>query len=194
MEVEQVKEPLAMSFRILPYPKGFLALAAAENGLSALALGKGKSGLLPHLKSQFRGREVFLKEGGSGRENSADEILERAAAELQAYFGGKPLGQDVPLDPPFGTPFQRAVWEKTRGIPHGQTVSYAALAERLGSRSLARAVGGALSANPIPLFVPCHRVLATDGSLGGFACGTGLKQWLLELESRSASSTRRTCT
>lgn len=189
-----MKKPSLISYAILPYPKGFLGLAAGEKGLSALALRAEKSRLIAHLKSLLRGPEVILREGESGRVTRADEILKDAAAEVKAYFEGKPLSQNIPLDPLFGTPFQRAVWERTRGIPFGETVSYGALAESLGSRSLARAVGGALSANPIPLFVPCHRVLATDGSLGGFASGIELKRWLLELESRSASSTPRTFT
>ncbi len=189
-----MKEPLLISYLIISHPTGLLALAVGEKGLSALTFGTEKSHLISRLKSELRRPDVILKEGENCRLTSADDILREAAAEVKAYFEGKPLGQNIPLDPLFGTPFQREVWERTRGIPYGETVSYGALAESMGSRALARAVGGALSANPIPLFVPCHRVLAADGSLGGFACGVELKRWLLELESRSASSTRRTFT
>src|SRR5205807_8092287 len=86
---------------------------------------------------------------------------------------------DLPLAPS-GTPFQRRVWDELLTIPFGETLSYGALAERLGSS--ARAVGGAVGSNPICVIIPCHRVIGADGSLTGFAFGTDMKRALLELE------------
>jgi AraC family transcriptional regulator of adaptative response/methylated-DNA-[protein]-cysteine methyltransferase len=103
-----------------------------------------------------------------------------------AYLNGLPPGPSgdlatVPVDPG-GTPFQRAVWAATRAIPRGETRTYQEIATAVGRPGAARAVGQALGANPVPLLVPCHRVLATGGGLGGFTGGIGLKARLLALE------------
>lgn len=105
--------------------------------------------------------------------------------ELTAYFLGQPVTfLTVPLDIT-GTPFQWTVWQMVRQIPFGGTLSYGKLAQSLGRPRAARAVGQALKANPVPLLIPCHRVVAADGSLGGFSGSVGLKTWLLEHERRS---------
>lgn len=91
------------------------------------------------------------------------------------------LIKDLPLDL-HGTPFQLAVWSELLKIPKGETLSYAQLANKLGKPKAARAVGSACGANPIPFLVPCHRVVASDGGLGGFAFGLIMKQQLLERE------------
>ncbi len=99
-----------------------------------------------------------------------------------AYLNGFATAlDDVPIDPQ-GTPFQIRVWSATRNIPFGETRSYGEIAEQLGSPGGARAVGQALGANPIPLLVPCHRVLAADRGPGGFAYGLDLKRQLLAHE------------
>lgn len=103
--------------------------------------------------------------------------------QLQAYFSGHRQHFDLPLQAT-GTPFQRAVWEALEGVPYGRTVSYAELATRLGKPRAVRAVGAALGKNPLPIFVPCHRVVGSDGRLTGFAGGLAVKQALLELETR----------
>lgn len=108
--------------------------------------------------------------------------------ELAAYFRGQPVTfLTVPLDLT-GTPFQWAVWQAVRQIPFGDTRSYGELAQALGRPRAARAVGQALKANPVPLLIPCHRVIAAAGSLGGFSGPVGLKAWLLEHERRSRFS------
>ncbi len=108
-------------------------------------------------------------------------LLARAALQLGEYFVGTRRDFDLPLDPA-GTPFQPRVWTEMARIPFGASESYGALARKTGS--VARAVGGACGANPIPIVIPCHRVVAEGGALGGFSGGTGpaTKRALLELE------------
>jgi methylated-DNA-[protein]-cysteine S-methyltransferase len=103
--------------------------------------------------------------------------------QLQAYFRGELKVFDVPLAME-GTDFQLRVWNALRGIPYGETVSYAQLAERIGNPKAVRAVGLANGSNPIPIIVPCHRVIGSDGSLTGFGGGLPIKKILIELESR----------
>ena len=106
-----------------------------------------------------------------------DELLRRAAAQLQAYFAGEDARFDLPLDL-HGTPFQRAVWQALLAIPRGSTCSYGEIARTLASASAVRAVGG----NPVSVFVPCHRVVGGDGSLTGYAGGVDRKRALLQIE------------
>ena len=105
----------------------------------------------------------------------------RVLAQLDEYFSGARHAFRLPLAPA-GTAFQLAVWEALRAIPYGQTVSYTELARRLGNAGSARAVGLANGANPLPIIVPCHRVIGADGSLTGFGGGLHIKRALLSLE------------
>lgn len=111
-------------------------------------------------------------------------LLLRAAQELEEYFAGKRKTFTVPLLPR-GTEFQQKVWAALRTIPYGQTVCYRDIAEMIGRPAALRAVGGANGRNPIPIIIPCHRVIAADGSLGGYSLGLDLKRKLLELEQGS---------
>lgn len=109
-------------------------------------------------------------------------VLSEAKAWLDRYFTGRDPGP-IPNCSPKGTPFQKAVWEALLSIPYGKTVTYAALAERIGlSARCARAVGGAVGKNPLALFYPCHRVVGADGSLTGYAYGLERKKALLNAE------------
>lgn len=108
-------------------------------------------------------------------------LLRRAARELDEYFARKRKSFTVALTPK-GTPFQQTVWAALRTIPYGQTVSYTDVAKMIGKPSASRAVGGANGKNPIPILIPCHRVVAADGSLGGYSLGLEMKRRLLELE------------
>ena len=103
--------------------------------------------------------------------------------QLKSYFAGERKAFDLPLVLE-GTEFQKKVWTALQDIPYGETVSYKALAQRVGSPKAVRAVGAANGANPIPIIIPCHRVIGNDGSLTGFGGGLPLKKRLLELESR----------
>jgi methylated-DNA-[protein]-cysteine S-methyltransferase len=104
-----------------------------------------------------------------------------AIAQLGEYFAGERRRFDLPLSPR-GTEFQRRVWRALREIPYGRTISYGELARRIGNPSASRAVGLANGANPLPIIVPCHRVIGADGSLTGFGGGLSIKRKLLALE------------
>jgi len=106
--------------------------------------------------------------------------------QLQAYFRGELEEFDVPLAME-GTEFQIRVWNALRTIPYGETISYAQLARRVGNPKAVRAVGLANGSNPIPIIVPCHRVIGSDGSLTGFGGGLSTKKKLLELENKQMS-------
>lgn len=103
-------------------------------------------------------------------EGANTALLAEAGDQLRAYFDGRLRQFDLPLDPR-GTDFQRRVWFEMARIPYGETLSYGGLAAKVGS--VARAIGGACGANPIPIIIPCHRVLAGGGRLGGFSGGEG---------------------
>ncbi|WP_412061744.1 methylated-DNA--[protein]-cysteine S-methyltransferase [Rubrivirga sp. IMCC45206] len=115
-----------------------------------------------------------------------DAVLDAARAQLAAYFAGEAVVFDVPLALG-GTPFQERVWAALCAIPHGETLSYGALAGRLGMPGAAQAVGAANGQNPVAVVVPCHRVVGTDGALVGYAGGLDRKRALLDLESRQQS-------
>lgn len=114
----------------------------------------------------------------------APDRLEDAAGQLGEYFAGERTAFDLEVDLTGVTDFQRTVLEATARIPFGTTVTYGELAERIDRPEASRAVGSALGSNPVPIVVPCHRVVRSDGSVGGYTAGTGYKRQLLELESR----------
>jgi len=103
------------------------------------------------------------------------------SAQLEAYFAGTLTRFDVPLELA-GTDFQRRVWSQLSAIPYGETISYGELARRVDSPGASRAVGQANGRNPVAVIVPCHRVIAADGSLGGYGGGSDRKTWLLDHE------------
>lgn len=110
-------------------------------------------------------------------------VLDLAVGQLGEYFAGSRLEFDLPLEPR-GTAFQQAAWKALLTIPYGRTVSYGEQAVRLGDPNKARAVGAANGQNPIPIVVPCHRVIGSTGKLTGFGGGLPTKAWLLEHEQR----------
>ena len=111
-----------------------------------------------------------------------DPLLAEAEVQLQAYFAGERRSFELPLSP-HGTDFQRRVWAAVEAIPYGATTSYSALAAELGSASACRAVGAANGRNPLPVVIPCHRVLGAAGGLTGYGGGLDRKRALLDLES-----------
>jgi methylated-DNA-[protein]-cysteine S-methyltransferase len=150
-------------------PVGPLLLAGSDQGLKlvSFATGKHAAAIDPEWKEN----------------NSA---FTKVIAQLRAYFAGKRKTFELPLLFE-GTDFQKRVWTALCSIPYGETISYKQLAERIGNPKAVRAVGAANGANPIPIIVPCHRVIGNDGSLTGFGGGLPLKKRLLELESRQLS-------
>ena len=123
-----------------------------------------------------KGEHWVRRERGSG-----SELLRHAAAQVEEYFSGRRLNFDVALG--FrGTEFQIRVWQELTRIPFGATRSYREIAETIGQPTACRAVGNANGKNRLPLLIPCHRVLASDGKLGGFTGGIGLKKRLLDHE------------
>ncbi len=127
----------------------------------------------------WSGKASTSPEKSSG--NNLEPLLGQAREQLDAYFSGTLRDFDLPLAPT-GSPFQQRVWEALYAIPYGQTRSYGEIAA--ATSSVARAVGGACGANPIPIVIPCHRVLASNGKLTGFSAAGGVrdKQLLLDLE------------
>jgi methylated-DNA-[protein]-cysteine S-methyltransferase len=110
-----------------------------------------------------------------------DGAFADAIAQLRAYFAGELRTFELPLAP-HGTPFQRRVWDALLAIPYGTTTTYGRLAQQLGDPRAVRAVGLANGRNPIPIIIPCHRVIGANGSLIGYGGGLERKQWLLERE------------
>jgi O-6-methylguanine DNA methyltransferase len=160
----------SLAVRRLRTPVGALSVAAS-----------GTAVVYVELPSR-RGRRSF-EEWLRGRLLCQAEppVLRAALAELREYFAGKRRQFTVPFDPA-GTAFQRRVWQAVAATPFGTTVSYGALAAILGGPQLARAVGAAVGANPIPIIIPCHRVVGSDGSLTGYGGGLRMKVWLLRHE------------
>lgn len=107
--------------------------------------------------------------------------INAAKFQLSEYFYGNRMSFDLPLDIK-GTPFQQKVWQALLKIPYAHTTSYKDIAKKIGSPNAYRAVGQACGANPIPIIIPCHRVLSSDGSIGGYSAGIDIKKWLLSFE------------
>ncbi|SIQ56019.1 methylated-DNA--[protein]-cysteine S-methyltransferase [Micromonospora avicenniae] len=115
-----------------------------------------------------------------------DDPARQAVAELRAYFAGELTDFTVPVRIPRGSDFERAVWREMTRIPHGETLTYGEVARLVGDPGAARAVGVACNRNPVPVIVPCHRIVGAGGKLVGFGGGLDRKVHLLELEARIA--------
>jgi len=114
-------------------------------------------------------------------QTSTAPLIEKTCKQLDEYFAGKRQTFDLPLAPQ-GTPFQQAAWKQLQEIPYGQTISYSQEAKAIGRPKACRAVGSANGKNPIAIIIPCHRVVAANGGLGGYASGLDKKIQLLNLE------------
>lgn len=148
---------------------GTMLLAADERGLRSINF--------PGSKKAERAPPAWREDGAGFAET---------IRQLSAYFAGELTDFDVPLALE-GTEFQLRVWQSLRGIPYGETISYGQLAARLGNPKAARAVGLANGSNPVPIIIPCHRVIGSNGSLVGYGGGLANKKTLLALESRQRS-------
>lgn len=156
--------------RTLKTPVGVLRVAASEDSVLSVELPRRRSE--PALERWLRSHIP---------DSAATPVLDAALAQLREYFAGKRRSFDVPVDPA-GTDFQRRVWRAVAAIAFGETTSYGKIAATLGGAQQARAVGAAVGANPIPIIIPCHRVIGADGSLTGYGGGLRMKIWLLRHE------------
>lgn len=153
---------------VMGSPIGPLLLESKGEALTGIRFGIHKGRKLPRPRMNAAGLEP-------------DPILHETKRQLREYLAGKRRNFDLPLELT-GTDFQRKTWAVLCEIPYGETISYAELARRVGHPRAVRAVGAANGANPVSLVVPCHRVIASSGGLGGYGGGLQAKQWLLELE------------
>lgn len=154
---------MTMSTTTVPSPLGPLMLVSDGTALTAVR---------------------FDGESGAGDATTTeDPVLTAAREQLEAFLSGERREFDVPLRPA-GTPFQQEVWTALREIPYGETMGYGELAARLGRPAAARAVGLANGRNPLPVIVPCHRVIGASGALTGYGGGLERKRFLLGLEAR----------
>ncbi|MBI2376336.1 MAG: methylated-DNA--[protein]-cysteine S-methyltransferase [Deltaproteobacteria bacterium] len=123
--------------------------------------------------------------------NATSPSAERAARELEELVAGNRASLELPIDA-HGTEFEQRVWAALAEIPRGRTESYSSIAERIGRPGAARAVGAACRKNPVPIVVPCHRVVGKSGALTGYALGLSAKEWLLEVEGARGTTNTRT--
>ncbi|MEQ4616554.1 MAG: methylated-DNA--[protein]-cysteine S-methyltransferase [Corticimicrobacter sp.] len=156
-------------------PLGPLLLAANRHGLCLI---------------EFPSTRHPYPRTGTWREQPDHPVLQQARSQLSEYFAGQRRIFDLPLAPQ-GTPFQMTVWQALASIGYGETLSYAGLAERVRHPRAARAVGAANGRNPLPIVLPCHRVIGTNGSLTGFAGGLPAKRFLLSHEGALPQATLR---
>mgnify|MGYP000432222234 CR=1 FL=1 len=145
-------------------PIGKILLAGDERGLTRIGFPKGKMKMGPETTWQIN-----------------PQPFKAVTRQLQAYFDGKLTTFNLKLAPK-GTEFQLSVWKALQEIPYGETMSYSELAKKIGRPKASRAVGAANGNNPLPIVMPCHRVIGINGSLTGFGGGLPTKQFLLELE------------
>ncbi len=163
---------LKIRYSLLDTPWGEMFVAATERGFCYLSLRRVEIDDLL-LSPLFRKKVDLERDDGGFAEFNG---------KLKDYLEGKKVFFSEPLDLRGATPFQRAVWERTGTIPYGEVRSYDWLAKRIGHPQAARAVGRSLALNPLPILIPCHRVVRKNGGLGGFSGGSGLKRRLLEVE------------
>lgn len=155
-----------MVYTEIDNPVVSIAVAGDEQGLRAIRFLEGPGRLAPD---------------PAWRRDDRARPLRSAVRELRAYFGGE-LRQFSLALAPAGTPFQLDVWRALAAIPYGETTSYGELARRIGRARAVRAVGAANGSNPLPIVVPCHRVIGSNGSLTGYGGGLPIKRALLALE------------
>ena len=160
-----------MQFRYIDSPIGRLLLAGRKDVLRVIGFPEGKGAVVP---------EDDWQETDRGFSQAKDQLCE--------YFDGQRQVFDLTLDPS-GTPFQRQVLDALQEIPFGETRSYRDIARAIGRPRAVRAVGAANGRNPLPIVIPCHRVIGTNGSLTGFGGGLAAKEYLLGLESRELTLT-----
>ena len=151
-------------YTTIPSPIGDILLARNEQGISHIHFQDGES--TPNIGADWQQDDLAFAD---------------VTTQLKAYFAGELQDFDLPLAPD-GTPFQQTVWQQLQTIPYGKTSTYGELAAEIGKPTASRAVGAANGRNPIPIVIPCHRVIGANGKLTGFSGGLYIKEALLSLE------------
>ncbi len=154
-----------LRYAMMDSPVGPLMIAGDDDSLRYISFSTGKGAISPD----------------SAWRQARTRVIDETMRQLRAYFAGERTAFDLPLDPR-GTAFQLAVWQELQRIPYGCTISYGELAQRIGRPKASRAVGAANGLNPIPIVIPCHRVIGAGGKLTGYGGGLGVKESLLRLE------------
>jgi len=151
-------------------PIGLLKIEAENNAITTLCL-------------SAKTDKNNTKNNDKSSNSTEEKVLEQCCNQLDEYFAGSRKDFELPLQPK-GTAFQQKTWDQLLKIPYGETISYARLAIRVGNSKASRAVGSANGKNPIAIIIPCHRVINSSGSLGGYAYGLDVKRKLLDLEQK----------
>ncbi len=162
----------ALCYTTFKTPLGQMGIAATPKGVCWITTIIESESAFANILEQ-----TFLR-----RPEKSPKSLKPYQKELEAYFSGKLKVFSTPLDFILGTEFQKGVWQKLRNVPHGTTRDYSWLARSVGNPAACRAVGNANGKNPIPIIVPCHRIVQKNGTLGGYTGGVHLKEFLLNLE------------
>lgn len=162
---------MSIGYTIVDCPLGRLLVGATTQGVSAVYLGDDDAGLEQTLRVEYPAATIARDDNG----------MERWVADIVAHLSGRLPHLDLPLDLQT-TAFKRRVWEALREIPYGATRGYAEIARQIGQPTAVRAVASACATNPVALIVPCHRVVRSDGAVGGYRWGTDRKQALLARE------------
>ena len=155
-----------------PSPIGELQLIADDENLLLLKFIRSNN-IENFINSKFSNKKIYSKK---------NQILNKTTSQLSDYFLGKRIEFNIPINYVYGTEFQIKVWEKLRSIKYGETLSYMDVAKLIDNPRSYRAVGNANNKNPISIIIPCHRVIANDGNLGGYGSGLKSKLLLLNLE------------
>ena len=167
-----------LSTAVFKTDMGWVGLAAAQDSKQV----KICQIVLPRATKRLVEQELGAGQDTRTTTGECQEVVNEARRQVKDFLEGRRRHVDIPVDLSMGTTFQRRVWRVLHRIPYGRVRSYKWVAARVGGSRYARAVGMALGANPVPIALPCHRVVAHDGSLGGFGGGVILKRRLLELE------------
>jgi methylated-DNA-[protein]-cysteine S-methyltransferase len=169
---------MQLNYHFFPSALGWILLAVGSRGVSLLHF-CGPT-LLSRDACEIFLKQTFSEAAALSYRNSA--VLDEAEEAVLKYLHDRRPLASLPLEVRTGTPFQHRVWEALCEVPFGRTRSYLQVAQAIGQPRSSRAVGQACGRNPVPLFIPCHRVVGADGSLGGFSGGIQIKQALLEIE------------
>jgi len=156
---------------------GWIVIAGNNSAVTNISLPTKSQKEASAIENNF-----LLLQNSSFNLNTKNKLLLKTINQLKEYFSGTRDKFNLPIDVSHGTKFQQKVWNLVHQIPYGDTLSYGQIAAQIGHSGAARAVGTAMGANPIPLIIPCHRVVTSNNKLGGFGGGENMKRKLLKLE------------